>query len=82
MKKSGASAPEGRSDLIFEVDGNDRSSLRLSLHVSSWSTSLDPSFLDTFGIITDECCEDEVGRGLSTELTLIVIKVYCHKFRM
>ena len=70
--------PRDVSDLVLKVDGDDGSSLGLSLNVSSGSSPLDSGLLDTFGIVTYECSEDKVGGGLSAELTLIVVEVNCH----
>lgn len=70
--------PRDVSDLVLKVDGDDGSALGLSLHVSSGSAPLNSRFLDAFGVVTDECSEDKVGGGLSTELTLVIVEVNCH----
>ena len=63
---------------VLKVFGNDGLSCSFSLHVTSGSASLYPCLLNAFGIITNECCKDEVRGFLSAEFTFVFVKVDCH----
>ena len=69
-------------DFLLKIYGDDGPSLCLPLHVSAGSAPFDPCLLDALGVVTDECCKDEVGGCLSAELTFVVVEVYCHSWDM
>ena len=64
--------------LSQKIFRDDRFTFGLSFHMTAGSTPFYPSFFNAFGVVTYERGKNVIRRFLTTELTIVIIKIYCH----